>query len=249
MNQQTQAEVKTQIQITEKIKKNFFIYLIATISVVAFFIHDFVVDEPQSLTNAVQLHSEAKSKRTEALNKVKEVAKGSVEYESYLLERKATNEAFDNVKQVQKEIKFLGFEDIQQFLGEFGWAFGLLLYSLYNLTRTLARSVIKKNPGPVVLHSVFIFISLYFIVWCFRLTDFSKVTYVAFAVLMTSLITVSTFFSIKKYKQNKLNWVISRLFDYILVDIKDKGFIDAEKKNDFTKSNQKLINEISSKAS
>lgn len=244
-NQQTQMAEEMKTPITAKGRKRYLSYLLAVICVAAFFAHEFLPDTPQSYQIELNKHKEAKKNRTVALNNLKEAGKHTPEYALYLIEKEKTDIAYANALAAKDEIRFLSFQDFQQFVGEFGWALGLFLYSIYNVVIALSRSRESESNGSVILHSVLVFISLYFISWAFFASDFSKTTYVITSVALTSLMILASSKLLKSFElymmmfgDDRLKAATRSLTDFIL--FKTPKYIQRE---DYVDSFQKEASE------
>ncbi|NQY29904.1 MAG: hypothetical protein HRT69_10570 [Flavobacteriaceae bacterium] len=226
----------TQPQTTERNKYNIIYYILAMVCTVAFFMHEFVQDQSEEYRFSYNTHLQAKKQRTIKLNELKESAKNATEYAAYLVEKNKTSNAFSELKAVMKKESFLGFKNIQHFLGEFGWAFGLLIYSLFNLSLAFARKN-KSLKGEIILHSSLIFIALYFINWDFqKANDYSKTTYVLYAIVIAIIIVYGTYLLVN-HKNNYINTLkgsVRSLIDFISIKAKNK-YVSEEDKLEYTK--------------
>ncbi|WP_438423211.1 hypothetical protein [Aquimarina macrocephali] len=212
----TRVVEETTSPVTTKIKNNIIYYIIAMVCSVAFFVHEFVPKNSQEYKDIVAKHSQAKSKRTEALNILKKSAEGTVAHNNYQKEKNNTDKVWEEYLVIEKEEHFLNFDNFKQFLGEFGWAFGLLIYSIFNIVMVQLRKRNSKT-GETILHSTLLFISLYFINWTVLPGDYEKTTYIAFALAMTVLITFSVYLLLKAK---------TRYVNSLLLNIKDLvGFV------------------------
>lgn len=109
--------------------------------------------------------------------------------------------------------KVFGFDNIQFFFGEFGWALGLLLYSLSNLIFTFIKSQLR-NIGELIKHSVFIYIGGFYAYYPFLYkSDYSRMLY-SLSLIVCTLVTIVSIYLINRYfrKNSKLailvNWVL-----------------------------------------
>lgn len=210
------AEI-TQPQTTAKSSINIIYYILAVVCATAFFIHEYPSENTDQYTEDFSNHISSKKQRTKALNNVKKAAIDTPEYSLYLVEKEKTDQAFKKLLNTIESEKFIGFDNFQRFLGEIGWAIGLLIYSLFNMTMTFIRKN-KSLKGEIVLHTTLIFISIYFIKWAFQLSnDYSRVTYVIYSIVM-SLITVYGTHVLVKHK--------GKYIDSLILNIKDlTGFV------------------------
>ena len=203
---------------------------------VAFFMHEFVQDQSEEYRFNYNTHLHSKKQRTIKLNELKESAKGSDEYQAYLIEKNKTDKAFGELKNVMEKETFLGFKNLQHFLGEFGWALGLFIYSLFNLSLSFVRKS-KSLKGEIILHSSLIFIALYFINWAFqKANDYSKITYVLYAIVIAIIIVYGTYLLVN-HKNNYINTLkgnVRSLIDFISIKAKNK-YVSEEDKIEYTK--------------
>jgi len=223
-NQQTKKTLQTptaetqEQSTTTKIKSKYIYIILSAIFAAAFFSHEFIPDEIQEEIQAIQKHTEQKSKRTFHLNEVKKLSIGTDEYANYLKYKKSTDKAHKEVLQIQKKQEFRGFEDFQQFLGEFNWAFALFLYTLFNL-----KNVIRKdefNKWELLFHLNITFISIYFICWAISppsFQDYEKVTYLLYALGFSILSALSMYFIVLKSQKREaeLTENIQRLIGFV----------------------------------
>lgn len=227
--------------VTKK-SKLLFPYLLAVVCTTAFFSFEFVPVKSLEYKEIILKHKEAKKKRTKALNKLKESTKGSPVYSEYLKEKRNTDKLWKELKVIQNNNKFLGFTNIQQFLGEFGWVFGLFIYSLFNLFRSYTSS--NKEYGYIFLHSVILGISCFYLLWIFQpYQDIPKIYYYLMAILSGVAISFSVhLMSLYNFSDiGKLQKIIRGLFDFILIDSKEKDLIKDEKKDYYKKKSLDLV--------
>ncbi len=189
-------------------KSNFFVkyiyVLLAVVCTTAFFIHESIADVPKPYLEAVNQHISEKAKRTDLLNALKNKFKDSPEYKAYYEQKIITDIASKKLEKVSKEIRFLGFEDFQQFIGEIGWALGLFLYALFNFINSYIEPN-RARKGKLFLHLTLLTIALYFIYWAlYNHQDFEKTTYLLFSLATSLAIAISVYIIIdKRYKQIK----------------------------------------------
>lgn len=165
------------------------------------------------ILNMVKKHKQAKKQRTIYLERLKESLVGTNIHEDYRVQKNKTDKIWEELKKIKTEQRFLGFKSFHQFLGEFGWALGLFIYSCFNIVITF----FKKNRtiiGETVLHSVLMFVSLYFIVWAIQpyVSDFEKSTYIFYSILMTLFIV----FAIYRLISDKVKYI-----NTLMLNIKD----------------------------
>lgn len=208
---QTLAERQSNLLTT--IKSDFLYYILAVVCSTAFFIHEFVpVNSPEYL-DIVQKHSEAKSFRSKARKNVLDSQKGTDLYRQFEAAEKETDVLWSQVIENQSKERFLAFKSFQQFLGEFGWALGLFIYSLFNIVMVYIKNQ-KTKVGEIILHSTLLFVSIYFINWATMPRDYEKTTYLAFAIAMTILIIISVSLLLKAKKRH-INSLILNIKDLV----------------------------------
>jgi len=194
--------------------KNSFFYkyshiFLAVLCATAFFIHETIADVPEPFEVAKNKFLLEKSKKINLLNEFKATYENTDEYRAYYKQKIKSDNAWKEFKEVEENITFLGFEDVQQFLGEFGWAFGLLLYAFFNFINTYQEPN-RARKGKLFLHFTLITISLYFIYWTlYQHQDFEKITYVIFSIITSILIAFGIHLIQRKryihYKSYQLN--------------------------------------------
>ncbi|PKH51897.1 hypothetical protein CXF68_14910 [Tenacibaculum sp. Bg11-29] len=225
----------------EKVKK-ILPYIIAVVCTTAFFSFEYAPEFTKEYKEAKINHLEAKRNRTLALNKVKAFAKGSEVHNNYLKNKKNTDDAWSKLKKVKSNDAVFGFTNLQQFLGEFGWVFGLFIYSVFNLLRSLTN--MNKEKGFILLHITLLSISIFYLYWIFQpFQDFSKFSYYLMSVLTGGIVSFSIYF-MSKYKFTdigKLQVIVRNLFDFILVDVNEKELIKEEKKEYYEKKSMELV--------
>lgn len=214
---------KTQVT-TESLKNNIIYYLLAVICVTAFFSHELVPSKTEEFVIAKSNHLKAKDKRTLALNNLKEASIELPEYGLYLKEKEATDKAWEELLEVAENDKFLGFENFQQFLGEFGIFLGLFIYSFFNLVISCIRR--KSALGEKILHSTLMFISMYYIGWSFNFNqDYLQSTYIIATIFFTALVILSTtlLISFKNRYINSLYTNIRELIGFVFKNTKPES--------------------------
>ncbi len=227
-----------------KNKKNIIYYILAVVCSTAFFVHEFVPQNSQNLLDALESYEKSKSRRTIALNELKASQKGTFLFEKYSEEKINTKRALEKYNQIEREEHFLAFDNFKQFLGEFGWSIGLLLYSFFNLTISYTRK--KKVLGEMLLHVVLIFISLYFVNWTIMPHDYAKHEYFIYAFLILVGIVTSTYFLVRaktKYIAH-LNNSLKLIFRFLYKEAEEKNLINPHKQNDFRKTRIELTDKI-----
>ncbi len=226
-----------------KTKKNLKYYILAVVCSTAFFVHEFVPVNSKEYVDIVKAHSDSKSDRSNTREQVLESQKGTNLYQKYLEAKTRTDKIWAEVLELQKEEKFLNFKSFQQFLGEFGWAIGLLIYTVFNIVITLLSSK-KLISGEIILHSTLLFISIYFINWTILPGDYSKSTYIIFAMIMSTSIVFSVFLLLKAKREylNHMKSTIHSFFHFLYKDADKNEIIKPEKRIVFRKMRVDLTN-------
>ncbi|WP_438711863.1 hypothetical protein ACSTS3_04725 [Aquimarina muelleri] len=198
-----------------KIKKNIIYYVMAVVCSTAFFIHEFIPKNSEGYLMAVDNHAKAKKIRTIALENLKNSTKDSKLYDVYIQSSIKTDLEWNKYLIAEKEEVFLGFDNFQQFLGEFGWALGLFIYSIFNIYITFIKNRNTKY-GEIILHSTLNFISLYFVSWALQQStpDYTKNSYVIYSILMTISIVWGTS-KLVRYKENYIRSLFLNIRDLI----------------------------------
>ena len=173
-----------------------------------------VVISSNEYLNSIQVHSESKKVRSATRNDVLESQKGTPLYNKYIDSKKETDRLWDDVLYYQSKEKFLAFKSFQQFLGEFGWAFGLFIYSLFNIIAVRTRNKNSTKKPETILHVTLLGISLYHINWCLMPEDYDKSTYVIWAIIFSLIIVFAVHLMIKV--KISLYLKISNLVSFIL---------------------------------
>jgi hypothetical protein len=226
--------------ITEKVK--FIIpFLIAVVCSIAFFSFSFFPAKTSAYLAAKKTHNAAKIKRTEALEKLKMIGKGTPEYARYYEEKVLTDKAWEELKRVKNEDRVFNFTNIQQFFGELGWVLGLFIYTLFNIFRV---SINGNDKGYLLLHLTINSISIFYAYWIFQpFQDISLISYYAAAFITTILLSYSIYI-MSKYKFSdvgKLKSVIRDLFDFIIIDSKEENLINKEREDLYDKRTVELV--------
>lgn len=168
----------------------FFYCVAALICAASFFIHETTKPQTTEYLNALEAYSLSKKPRKKALDEVKKLAVGTPEYDSYLIARSNTAEYFKKLKDQEVKDQFLGFSNINQFLGEFGWALGLSIYSLIMLVLSNIR--FKRSPGETILHGTLLSVGVFYILYTLQpFSDFNKLTYILFSIITAVAVAVS----------------------------------------------------------
>ena len=248
---QTQQELQPVFlrTLTKRVKTYLPYFLIAVTLVTAFFAHESLVTENIERKNLETQWIEAKSKRTIALNAVKQLAVDTPEYNAYLVEKENTKQLFIKLNASVEKEQFNGFPNFQYFIGEFGWAFGLFIIGLYMMFRDL----IRKSPtlkAEMIINGTVLTISLFFItyaLWPINYLpkgDFSKTTYIFFNIITATFICFGANLLIKHKTliKQKLTAHIRRLFDFIIIDA--PNYVEEIKQKDYDNKIDDLVNEF-----
>lgn len=234
----TQTITEEKIQTTGR-SKNYLPYLVAIICITSLYSFEFLNNFSDDYINALNSHKTEKKRRTNALNKVKEAAKETTEYQRYLEAKKTTDIAWENFNIQEKQESFFGFKSAQLFLAEFGPMFCFFCYALFNLFRSFFFE--RKNHGMKVLHGLIISGTMFYFFWIFQqFQDFSKATYY----LMTFLSTVIIVFSvglITKYQNHYINKLKA---DNLELSIHAIRYTVPGKKEEILKRLEKITEEI-----
>lgn len=218
-------QIRNQVTRKNNIFSKYFHLLLAVVCATAFFIHESIDDVPKSYSEVVNTYLSEKEKRTELLNIFKNKFKDSKEYKAYYQQKVTTDEAYGELEEAAQKISFLGFEDVQQFIGEFGWALGLFLYALFNFINTYMEPN-RSRKGKLFLHFTLITISLYFIYWAlYQYQDFEKSTYFLFSIITSVLIAIGVhLIQHKRYKLIK-SYILNHrdLIGFILKNTKKES--------------------------
>lgn len=198
-------------------------YLIAAvICSAAFFVHEFFPNETLEHEALRLEYNSLKKVRTKEFNKLKKASAHLPEYKSYTVAKKNATITFNKLRDQKIKDSFLGFTNFNQFLGEFGWALGLSLYSLFMLIVANFRS--KQSKGEYILHGTLLSIGLFYIYYTIQpFKDFNKITYIAFAFITSVTIVFAVRFIImdrKRYIQSLLS-NIRTLVSFVLNNTKE----------------------------
>lgn len=190
------------VMIMAKVKQNAIYFLGAVALATAFFMHETIASEPDAVVESREAWQIAKDKRTAALDALKDAMVGTELYNAYKLEADATDVAYDKLNAAKADAEFLGFKSVQQFLGEFGWCLGLFLYAMINIIGTIKRKS-SFYFGELFFHTSLIFISLFFVRWCFNpAQDLAEIDYILANILIAVTVVIAMYFYIAN--QNKL---------------------------------------------
>ena len=205
--------------ITTKVKP----YIIGLICIICFYSYEFINDYSDNYYISINNYKKAKDNRTEALNKVKEFAKGSIVYNKYLDKKSIAEKTWEKHNKIKKEEQFFGFKSLHFFWERFGLFLGIFVYALYNLF--LSFSLERKNIGSKVIHGFIVSVCMFYFFWIFQqFQDFSKPTYY-FMTFVSAAIIVFAVSLISKYQNlgtNKLKETISRLAAFSFLHTKQE---------------------------
>ena len=163
--------------------------------------------------------NELKSQNTRALNELKKLnfdyADGLISKEEFLNlqpikvntyrpANKTKNQKYKEHQKLLSEKKFLGFDNFQMFLGEFGWALGLLLYSFFNLFRSFSNN---RVSGELIIHSTLLYIGLFYSCYPFIFpftsdADYPRTTYTISLVLCSVFLIYGSYKIAVNHSQN-----------------------------------------------
>lgn len=200
-------------------------YFLAVVFIsAAFFVHELTDPITSEYDTLYQEYKDSKEPRKKALTVVKNLSKGTPEYEAYLTTKKNTAIAFKKLKQQEEADKILGFDNLNQFLGELGWALGITFYSLLMLILTYYKS--RTSKGEYILHGTLLFIGLFYVYYTIRTTqDYSKFTYMFAAFVSSTAIVLATHFLLKekRYYIQSLLRNIRNLVGFVLNNTKKES--------------------------
>lgn len=255
--QQNSKEQTTEIQTTQETHhrhrhrhqtginwwKNIPYLLIAVLLGTAFFAHESVIFENyDSINKANSKYRSALSIMEKKRDSLIETLKGSDIYIEYKTAQNDATRAYEPVRIAYEEIKFYEFNSLQQFVGEFGWALAVFIYSLINLIITF----FKKDEtilGKTFLHATILCISIFFIRWCFTHEDFSKATYIVVNVLSTTFLIISCYIYVA-YKEKRINDLKVIVHDALGVIFDYLPFISTDKKPEMEIDAGKLVKQV-----
>ena len=146
--------------------------------------------------------------------------------------------------QKEKE-EFLGFPNVQYFVGEFGWAFGLLLIGIYLTVRDVKIGS-KLLFAQMFVNITIVAIALFFISYTFHYAqDFDKKIYVTANILLAIGICYGIYFIVNYLNKltTNLKKTNKRLIDFIVFDTPQK--IKSNEQDQYNKESIDLINEVS----
>lgn len=219
VNPSTQKEaVKNSKPIIQKSKTYLPSVLLAVVIATAFFIHMSFPLMPDDLYQAKTNWEAAKAENTTALNALKQLNfdlhQGKITLDEFAERHPALVEVYTQVNQEKNklykiyedgksETKFLQFGTFQLFLGEIGWAVGLLLYAFFNLLYVFYLRKGHNNikvKGKIILHSTLLFIGLFYTCYVFySKDDFSREWYFVAMVLATIALIIASKFIVDAY--------------------------------------------------
>ena len=225
-------------------RKNIKFYVIAVICVTAFFMQETMIFKSSEIEKAIaeKEWKNAKKERSRKLEKVKELTIGTKEYQEYKIEQIKTKKAHDKLMEITENAKFMKFLTFQQFMGEFGIFLGLFIYSLSNYI--IAR--IKKGEtlfGESIMHFTILYVSLYYLRWCFKDGDYRGFTYYTTNLICVLAILFSVFLILRSFSSNSK---VARLIKWILFITDEHYLVMASKalanENEDPKEIEKQVN-------
>ncbi|CAL2105764.1 conserved membrane hypothetical protein [Tenacibaculum sp. 190524A02b] len=168
-------------------------YIFVAVAIVtAFFIHEIPPNKSKAYLEAKENYLNSREERTIALERLKNISKNTSEYKEYKKQAKKADEKWAILKKVKQNDSFLGFKNFQHFLGEFGWAFGLFIYSF----SCFIISCKERNGFKDIklLHIPVIFISIFYIIYTIQpFPDYPKIAYIFTAVILTIFLSISVY--------------------------------------------------------
>ena len=198
------------------------LYLLAILSATSFYLFEFFPDSSSEYLIAQKEHTEAKKKRTIALNNVKEFAKGTEVYQKYLIEKEKTDKAWQTLLKAKNEQRVFGCTNIKQFMCEFGTMLGLLIYALVNLFRSFYFE--PENAGMKLFHGLIISVTMFYFFWMFGYYDYSSMTYYLMTFFSAGVVVLAVYL-ITKYQDhyiNRLKYQVSRLAAFSFLHTKQE---------------------------
>lgn len=187
----------------EIVISNVVYFIIAVVLATAFFASNTLTNDWYKIKEANKDYLVKVDKQNDAFLLLEKSIKDNPNYFQYKEAETNKKEAYKVVKQEYAKHQYFGFNSKQQFWDKFGPWLGVFIYSLFNLV----MSFIRKNKtivGQIALHTTILFISLFFLRWCFKRQDFMQFEYI----LVNMITAVSLIFA-----------------TYLLVLVKEKGFV------------------------
>ena len=173
---------------------------------------------PDDLDQARINWEAAKAENATALNALKQLSfdlhEGKITLDEFAKRHPDLVEAYNQINTeknklyeiligFRSEAKFLHFNSFQLFLGEIGWAVGLLLYAFFNLVYIFYLKKAHdhvKIKGRILLHSTLLFIGLFYTCYVFySKDDFGRGWYFAAMVLSTIALIIAGKFIVDAY--------------------------------------------------
>lgn len=198
------------------------LYLLAILSATSFYLFEFFPDSSSEYLIAQKEHTEAKKKRTIALNNLKEFAKGTEVYRQYLIEKEKTDKAWQTLLKAKNEQRVFGCTNLKQFMGEFGTMLGLFIYALVNLFRSFYFE--PENAGMKLFHGLIISVTMFYFFWMFGYYDYSSMTYYLMTFFSAGVVVLAVYL-ITKYQDhyiNRLKYQVSRLAAFSFLHTKQE---------------------------
>lgn len=220
-NQKTQTTGKVKLFLN-LVKVNILYFILAVVLATAFFAHETIIIDNWKNHEKGQLFTKQKKEALKSLGEFKQVYSHTPEYKAYKLKADARDKTQAELKPIIESYKFGSYKTFQQWVGEFGWAFGLFIYSLFNLVLSFIRKT-KTHFGEITLHFTIITIAIFFIHYTFQVYDFSSLRYFVMNILMACGCVVSSYLFVR-YKSRYYKSLISniRLLTRFIVENKPK---------------------------
>ncbi|WP_075344143.1 hypothetical protein [Tenacibaculum agarivorans] len=177
----------------------------------------------------------AKEENTIALSKVKALAKGTKEYNSYLEARKNKKEKLDLFNNAKKRQRFFGFDSFHFFWERFTQNTTILIFAIWVLSITVRdRKKIPKWKFKIRFFIITTFIStnMFTYFWIFqKFQDFNKVTYYCLTLLFSYTLGLIVFIFVKN-NQTLVNALKRKLFR---VSVYSLNYCEEDKKEKLAK--------------
>ena len=199
------------------VRQNWVYFILAVVLATAFFAHETIVTDSSDILDANnQYYKAAEISKASYAEFEKTVIEDPL-YKKFLNDKEFTLQSYAQVTQAYDDIKFMGFNDFQDFVGELGWALGLLMYAFVNLVIAFSKRT-ANFFGQIFLHSTIIFISLFFVRWAlYHKPDFANFWYIFSNVLAVIVLLLASYFFVlfrdKKFKNAIREW-IRYVYDY-----------------------------------
>lgn len=243
------------------IVKSIFTYTIIILGGVAIFALPFFhVDMPRVIPKLKQLQDNLDSKEEELEIKIKEnrtsYDEGIIEASAYVANDDKLHKRLSELQEKNKKIykseasktKVFDWSGPRQFWLAFGIRIPLVIYalivSLLIAAFTPSNKSLRISLGLLQVHTWGY--ATYAMIWVFWMdNDFDLKTY-RYVFISSSLLVgvfVTLFFHWRKMKIQRMYKVIQRQFDFMHYDVKEKGYINSLKENQYDKDTAKLVKE------